>query len=761
MKNLKKGRMGNNIYKIITTVYFNNLANSKHFMEKTTFKWKSTTIILVIILGLFSCDKKFELYEEPDWLGGSSIETLEKKGNYTSFLKLMDKAEYTISVKNQLNTLFVPDDEAFKVYFKKINKQSVDDLTKEEAYQLFALHILKNPRNTFNLRYEFAWGEFQGPNGEYASTYFRKPTQSKTLPYYETVQYFPQYKGQTLLIHDPKGYKNVPLITIDLLEDLFASTDGSDYELIYPESTWGGLMQWHNARVIPPTPNASIDELANRTANGFIYYIDQVVAPIPSLEEYLKNNPDFSLFYNIVQRFATYSLRIDDKTKMKYYKKGYKDIFNFAEEQGPNPDDGGGWNRYGNSIFTMFAPKNDVLQAYLNKTVLKYYSHIDSVPDVTISYILNSQMSRQIEMFSKISKRFTNSYGEVLVIKKEDIGSASMCSNGIFYGTNRIIEPNVFSCVPGRLFFDANYSTFLNAVRESNILSLLADPNQTITLFAPDNDEMLKYGIRYEKATNTVQTKYDGVWTDIDDNTKEYLLNFCLDHVYFGTLDDLSGEGFIEMKSGNFVYYNNNKLFGGENQNNNSPATIDNKTINERNGLSYDVSEPVKCYQKMGSYIYNNPDLSEFAKLMVETGLLTPNDIDIPTNLEIPNIKFLTDVKYTTAFIPNNDAMAKAKADGIIPSDPVALKRFVLYHFIKDNTIFDDGRTFPSNTFVTYRSETSGTGETVFSTLNINNAKNNLSVTDNSGQTILLDHAKANKLVYKGVVHTIPSVFKY
>ncbi|GAB1453747.1 hypothetical protein MASR2M47_38030 [Draconibacterium sp.] len=168
---------------------------------------KSIRLILVAIcaigiFGITGCEDHQERYETPPWLGGSSIETLEERGNYTAFLALMEKANYKEPISKQLFTLFVPSDSAFDVYFKSIGKNSVNDLTKEEAVQLFTLHVLRNPRSRFQLIYEWAWSELQGPKGEYASLFHRKVSPSTSMPYSEVVKYYPPDKvGQELLMY--------------------------------------------------------------------------------------------------------------------------------------------------------------------------------------------------------------------------------------------------------------------------------------------------------------------------------------------------------------------------------------------------------------------------------------------------------------------------------------------------------------------------------------------------------------------------------
>lgn len=54
----------------------------------------------------------------------------------------------------------------------------------------------------------------------------------------------------------------------------------------------------------------------------------------------------------------------------------------------------------------------------------------------------------------------------------------------------------------------------------------------------------------------------DGIWVPfrIAD-----LISIIQDHIYNGKLSDLSGEGFVEMSSGNYIHYNNGAITGSEN----------------------------------------------------------------------------------------------------------------------------------------------------------------------------------------------------
>lgn len=724
---------------------------------KNVLRLKSAIVCVILLLVIASCSNQQERYEDPPWLGGTSIETLEARGNYTIYLKIMEKANYKEPISKQLFTLFVPDDEAFKAYFKKMGIASVDDLTKDQAVQLFTLHVLRNPRSRYQLIYEYVWSEEQGPNGEYAGLFFRKPTPSTSIPYNEVVKYYPAQKGKTLLMYT--GEKLVPLFSKDYFEDFFGAADGSDYLFMYRNSKWDNTsnlkdkaMNWHNAMVLPNPKDPN--ELEVRTASGFIFFIDQVVGPMPSLEEYLLNNQDkYGLYYDILQRFAVYgTTRVNEKKEIMY-QKSYTQVSNIAEERGPFT---------GNEVrmkdmFTAFIPTNSVLQEYLNKKLLKTYASIDEVPKITLYYILQTQLSRSLGLISKIEKNYFNSFGDPMTINRNDITNAFMCSNGLLYEMKTVLEPNVFTCVPGNLFFDRNYSTFLQALNQTNLLSSLSNFNQNVTLFAPSNELLLKYNIRFNEVSSMIEYKgQDEIWKNMK---AEDLTTFVQDHIYNGKLSDLTGEKFVEMSSKNFVKVSNGKIIGPENQFVKDNVGIKEKIINDKNGILYNVDNVIKSRYAMGKMIWRDPDLSMFADLLVRTSLLDRRFIDQITRDTIPNLKFLAEGNYWTAFIPTNEAMMKAEEEGLIPSNTLERRKFLMYHFVRNNVIFNDGNlsgVFPSQALAPF-----SVGGPLYEQLKITNKKNDLQVTDNTGQVVKVDPSKANYLTAKGVVHKINAILKY
>lgn len=720
-------------------------------------------LLIVLFLWMGCKEENKERFETPPWLGGSSIKTLEDEGNYTEFLRLMDKANYREPISKQLFTLFVPNDAAFEQFFKSYpNKDSVGDLTDDEAVQLFTLHVLRNPRSRYQLIYEFVWNEEQGPDGEYASLFNRKLTPSESKPYLEYVKYDPDKKGDTVLVYTNTKY--VPLFSRDYFEDFFADPDGSDYLAMYPNSNYDNTspisskaMNWHNAMVLPNPDNE--DEMEVRTASGFIYYIDQVVAPMPSIEEYLiQNQEDYSVFYDLMQRFATYGAPRRNQDSKIEYRKLYTQFPDVADDWGP----GDGREVRQKDMFSAFVPGNGVLQPWLDQNILNTYPSLDSVPEITLSYIVRSHLNRSLGVISKMSQGIYNDFGDPLVIKAADVNSGFMCSNGAFYDLKKVLEPSAFTGVAGNLFFNSNYSTFLFALNEVDLITNISNPDRLVTLFAPSNDELLANNIRYNSISRTIESKgVDQTWRTMK-NTD--LVMLVQDHIANEKVMDVSGDGFIRMSSGTYIHYLDGVITGPDNQFEGDVITVKESIETGENAMLYNIQNVIRTgYYTMGKLLWNDPEVKAFADLLDDARLLNRRIRDPLTKELTPRLLFTAEAENWTAFIPTNEAVEAAAAAGLIPdkSDRDSLQSFLLNHFVRDYTIFDDGNPEGSGLFYTNKLAPVTPDGPKYEPVIIQNDRYNLTITDNSGQVITVEHAKANNLAKQSVVHKINTVMKY
>jgi uncharacterized surface protein with fasciclin (FAS1) repeats len=696
--------------------------------------------LAIILVSIFSsCEIKKEPFENPEWLGGSIFETLEKNGNYTHLIELAEKAEYRDIIESDVYTLFAADDDAFEEYFASLGINSISGISKRDCKSLMALISLYKPRSRQQLIYRY-WegtGQWQDSLSEYMSRYFRYEMPAKYYIEKEVVKYNPDYQGQELSIVN--NHKWMPCISEDLFGDIGGKTDGSDYLYFFPNSTWTGL-SWYNGAVIGPEAGCS---------NGFIYYIDKVVPIMPSIEEYMRDNQDkFGVFYDLMQRFATYSTADEEGIEYDIYTKGYNDVRDIAFENGPQT-----LGYEATNFYTAYIPTDDVLQPYLDNAFLSgKFASIDSVPVETIIYLLNGHIAGSWVFPSQIKVEFLNPYGENIAFDLDkNVTDAKLLSNGAFYEINMVLEPLAFNAAPGPLFKDNNYSTLLRAFNEVEVIPTLSYPDMPVTIFAADNDKLSEYGIRYNTLTEVFeQQNIFGIWELME---AEDLLDFVYDHIIYKGYDDFSGEGIIYTATGNGVYYNNNTFMAGGNREANEQIGVIEKINSNINGVLYLLDNPIKSPEEdFARYIYGNDDFSEFYSLLDNAGLVDSVADEDDTDLYYKKLKFLQNIENWTGFLPDNDAIADAEANNLIPEDSVELGNFLKYHFVANDLISDFD--IVSKDYITASVDSSG----VPLELKIQSEPKQMVVIDGSGKEVQINHNTANIFVRDGIAHRIKTV---
>jgi uncharacterized surface protein with fasciclin (FAS1) repeats len=707
-------------------------------MNKKTPDLKILILFSVILMMVASCQETPEIYTHPDWLGGSNIETLEKEGDCTIFLALMEKADYRLPIEKQLFALFVPRDDAFKEYFNSRGIGSVDDLSKEEAFRLFTMFVLPNPLSRYQIIYEYAW-DLEGPQGEYGALFFRKRTRSLLPAYKETPLYHPIYAGEELTIETNVPIW-IPFFSTEFMEDYFATPDGSDYEFLCRGSKWSGS-QWHDAM---------ITEAERRTSNGFIYFLDKVVIQHPTADEYLKNNPDkYSTFYNMIQPFATYT-RWENPKKEIVYRKGYDTdkIYDIANPDGPNAASGS--HHVKRDIFTLFMPSNEAWSEYFANNNITDFQDLS---EITRIYLIQSHILRTLALKSKIDNGLGNTFGDVLDVNTDtDITGAYLSNNAAIYDLNRVLEPFIFKTVTGPVFLDLEYSTFLLTMYLADKMNLVSSKDFDVTVFPISNAQFEEIGVRYNEIDNRMEflTPQER-WVEF---TAPELSLFIEGFIVKEKLTDLSGEGFVELVSGEYAYYNDNKLFAAGNFEDNDYAEITGSIENDINGMLYYIDTPLKAsHNTTAQSMLNDPELSEFFNLMLAANLVTTAP-DPRTFEVVTRINFLRNSNDWTVFAPTNEAIIEARNNGLIPTAVSELRNFIYNHVISENVIFDDGKV--SGTFNTRYATSVTPAGTVYSKIQIQNESKNMVITDASGQEVTVPHEDANLLVRSGVIHKIP-----
>ncbi len=131
----------------------------------------SSLMVFVLILTMNSCMKDvLEIVISND----KQIDELMEEHDLKSFLTILDKSEMRSTVHAYGNyALFAPTDEAVAAYLQQIGKNSVDNLSKEEAVEIVKYHLLNVTNNSDSITTTgFVDGRMAYPNfaGSYLTT---------------------------------------------------------------------------------------------------------------------------------------------------------------------------------------------------------------------------------------------------------------------------------------------------------------------------------------------------------------------------------------------------------------------------------------------------------------------------------------------------------------------------------------------------------------------------------------------------------------
>ncbi len=457
---------------------------------------------------LFSCKKKFDdFYAPPVNLEAPIYQQLQAKGKFTQLIGLIDKAGYkqTLSAAGYW-TMFAPTDSAFQndteyrafLQSKGIaNTAAIDSATAQDIVQFLLV---------FNGFKQDRIDDYQSNLGWVLNSAFKRRTAHYTGFYKDTT-----YAGQALMaiasnrnntgaansfyVNADNNNKYIPYFTSD-----FFSARGltaTDYNYFYPNTTYTGFN----------VANAKVTEKDIAAENGVIHIIDHVITPLFSLDQYLRTKPEFSEFKKIFDRFMVLFLANTDATHRYQVLTGKTDdvltkVYSNLLAFSPNnenffklQDNDGqrdGW--------TMFAPKNDSLLKYINTVLLESYPSLNSLPLNIIADLLNSHMWQTTVWPSKFTTTY-NFLGEPSHLPSSSVIDRKMLSNGVFYGVNKVNEPNVFSTVYGRAYLNPRFS-IMTRLLDVELKGIITNPSAKYTVFMMPDQVLNAQGYNYNLAAN-------------------------------------------------------------------------------------------------------------------------------------------------------------------------------------------------------------------------------------------------------------------
>jgi uncharacterized surface protein with fasciclin (FAS1) repeats len=730
------------------------------------YYFKRITFLLFSAIVLFSCKKKFDdYYARPSNLEPAIYQQLQSKEKFKSFLAVIDKAGYkqTLSAAGYW-TLFAPNDSAFQAYFTT-NNTSAEKMDSVTARSLVQFMLVYNAFQKDRI------DDYQSNTGWVPDQAFRRRTAYYTSFYDDTLQNGSVVK--TIQSNRNNGYvtgdnnnKYIPYFT-----DVYFNSRGltaTDYNYFYPNTQYAGF-------------NVAEAKVVNKdivAENGVIHEIDRVLTPLPSIEEYLRSKPEYSEFRKLFEKYMVSFVANSDATNRyklltgdnkQVYVKVYSTSLAFApnNENYLKLQD----NDAQQNSWTMFVPKNDALLDYEKKVLLEFYPSFDNTPTSIIVDFLNAHMWQTPVWPSKFNSS-NNFLGEEARFNPQtDVIDRKILSNGMFYGTNKVQEANVFSTVYSRAYLDPKFS-IMTRLLSTDLRFIITNPNAKFTLFMMPDAVLQAAGYNYDVNSN-LYTFTSGTTVTSGEAIRQTLLRILNTSVLPGDLTSLSGAGIAEAYNGEFIKWSNSpiskQVISAGTQDNNKVVTVDsvrttkNGTVYYLNGLlTYSSLAFGKHIQNLGG-TSTASDFYYYSQFLVGSGIY---------NSTTGEITGTTSGTLYTAFVPSNAAIMQAVKDGVLPGNTTTgipnttattwtpaqkdqVVNFILYHILAKYTLVPNGKE--SGAFETMLKNAQG--EVV--PLTILSQPGSMQITDVNNRKANVIVAKSNNLSNRTVIHLIDNYLKY
>ncbi len=712
---------------------------------------------LSVLLLFTNCRKKEwdDYYGRPEGLADPIYQQLQARGNFNSLLSCIDRSGYkeTLS-KGGFWTFFAPNDEAFKKFFQENNIKDAASVDSVTARKIVTYGLVYNAYRKDQL------SSYQTAAGPDTNQAYKRKTVYYDFVYSENGRKVIASNRNGSYVSNDNNNKNIPYFIDKFLSMQHLSA--ADYTFFYPGATFTGFN----------VADASVVTADIAAENGIIHETDKVVLPLQNLEQYLSSKPDYSEFKSLLDKLVTYISNADvthrNQALTGLADSVYVKLYSASLAFSPNNENyflastdsqTGGW--------TLVVPSNAELKAY-EETILKYYKTFEAAPPEVLLSLLNAHMW-QVSLWPNTMSVLSNSQGEIPTFARADIIDKKMLSNGIFYGTNKVQDANVFRSIYGKAFLNPQYSLMTRALNADLKFSIL-NPDLKYTMFMMSDANLRAAGYDFNSNQNAWQYTAPGGTAQYGSGPLDRMNRILQTSVLLttnGELDNLSGEGIVEAWNGEYVRYKNNTVFAGGNSDAgtvlhiNSTETAHNGKVYFTDGLLTFSENPIGYHiEKLAG---SDPDtFNSFYQYLKGSTLWTATKDILGT----------TPGTFYTVLIPTNAAISDAVKQGWLPAvgdasagvpdfapvselDKEKVIKFINYHILNRNTVVPDGKK-------------SGAFETLLKTIDgnltfitVNNQRNNMELRDGFNNSAVVNTARSNNLSNRAVIHSIDHFLKY
>ncbi len=735
----------------------------------------SFLLLLLASVALVQCRKKAldDYYGRPEDLEPGIYKVLEDKGNFKSYLAAVDKAGYKQTLSGAgYWTAFVPHDSAFQVYFTANSISGVQDMDSALCRKIVTYSLVYNAFKQERI------SDFQANTGWIEGTAFKRRTANYTGVYddknssgapIKAIASNRNNSGSFFYVDADNNNKHIPIFETQFMTG--KGLGASDYNYFYPASSYSGF-NVAEAKVVQKDITAE---------NGIIHVVDRVITALPSIDQYIGSNPNYSEFKKLLDKYlvqfvlnqtVTNNYRALTGTTTDVFTKVYNASLAFSpnNENFLKLQD----NDAQSDCYTMFVPDNTALLNYINTVFLEHFPSLDALPVNVIYDFVNAHMWRTAVWPSKFSSTFNSVGEEARFDPATDVVDKKVLSNGIFYGTNKVQEANVFSSVYGKAYLDPNYS-MMTSLLNLDLKFQISNIRQQYTLFLISNAAFNAAGYF---ADPTVSNNINEQWrytppgggTQLTGSSALVRLQRILNMHVIPARDitSMSGSGVAQTYSGEFVRFNNNTVWASGNADAAEVATIVN-TKTAKNGTVYYLDKilkfselaPGRHLELLGTattapfynffqYLKNNPIWNNTTKEIVGVASGSFYTIFVPDNASIVaavNAGLLPGTGTAPNMVP--------KFNPTLPAEKEMVTNFIYYHILNKKNVATDGQE--SGSFETLYKFPNGDPSSIF----VNNqVPNSMTVGDMLNRTANVVLASSNNLSNRATIHLIDNYLR-
>lgn len=646
----------------------------------------------VLLIFFTSCKTELEkYYETPSWLKGNSWQVLETKGDFKLFLTAVEKSSFKDLVQGKgLITVMAPTDKAFEKYLADKGYTSVSDISLEELDKLIGYHLVY---------YSFTKEGFEDykPMGIESKnlmpgTYYKFRTKSKDAI---STMLDPATGTNKKVVHKERF---LPVYSYNLFESYILDAK-ANYEFFYPTSTWTGDDGFN-------VSNASVDEYALVTDNGYVYVINQVLDPLETIYEELKKSSEYETFANAYDRFVnliyseeeTFNYGSEDSLHFQIY----SDLPPIATEWTlPTPLMANDFAQlaYLSSVsYNLFAPNNAAMAGFFNQYWASYYDKIEDVNFLPMLVLLLNHTYNGSMLFPQQieSGEFKTDLGSTILINREDVHFSKMCVNGSVYGFTNVFVPTMFEKVSRPMMCDPKYNMFLDMALNSRYLMELTSDNIQFKVFYP-SDSMLINNTTLQGRTlsyvNTNPKLYGAQAVQIEGDDGPVNMNLSQkttiagSHIATSLITSRGEESIYKTRNDyNYLYVKGDSVFSSMLYNKTDRLSV---PLMRKMDTAYSNGEAYELLGENASALV--PEPNQFKSIISSNfypeeftyfkALLDASGIDKTT----PPFNFLQGERYIV-LVPSDPAILQGIMDNKIPMSPsTEVAKFLKNYFIRVN----------------------------------------------------------------------------